>query len=160
MSKVIFLDYDGVVNTPMWKQKEDDTYCCTYNFPGNDKVNNEQAVQWLSEFCLKYNYSIVVTSTWRFDKNYKECLINAGLRPGIEILGRTKEIRNKDDYWLDHGYEIDEYLKEHPEITDYLIIDDEDCFLKHQKKYFIKTRDDVGFMKKDFIKAEKIIKAK
>lgn len=52
-------------------------------------------------FCLKYNYSIVVTSTWRFDKNYKECLINVGLRPGIEILGRTKEIRNKDDYLLD-----------------------------------------------------------
>lgn len=133
--KVIFLDYDGVVNIPMWHKKEDGTFYCTYNFPGHNRVNNEQAVQWISEFCLKYGYSIVVTSSWRFDDNYRECLINAGLRDGIQILGRTDEIRDKDDYWLDRGYEIDKYLKEHQEITDYLIIDDEDCFLDHQKSF-------------------------
>lgn len=157
MSKVVFLDYDGVVNTPMWHEK-DGKFVCTYAF--EHAVNNYQAVQWLSEFCLKYGYDIVVTSTWRKDPDYAQCLINAGLRDGIKILGRTKEIRGLDDYYRDRGHEVDDYLKEHPEITDYLIIDDEDCFLDHQKKFFIKTRDDVGFNEADFIKAKKIIGAR
>lgn len=48
MSKVIFLDYDGVVNTPMW---DTDGKHCSYAHPGDNKVNNFQAVQWLSEAC-------------------------------------------------------------------------------------------------------------
>ena len=63
-SRVVFLDYDqdGVVNTSMWNGKGTR---CTYNFPSDNKVNNFQAVQWLSEACQKFHYDIVVTSTWR-----------------------------------------------------------------------------------------------
>lgn len=69
---VVFLDYDGVVNTPMWNA---DGTRCSFGFPQDNKVNNFQCVQWVSEFCQKFNYSIVVSSTWRLDDNYKECLI-------------------------------------------------------------------------------------
>ena len=72
---VVFLDYDGVVNTPLW---DSEGKYCTYGFPEDNKVNNFQCVQWVSEFCQKFRYSIVVTSTWRFESNYKECLINGG----------------------------------------------------------------------------------
>lgn len=52
---VLFLDYDGVVNTPMW---DDDGKRCTFNFPSDNKVNNFQCVQWVSEFCQRYDYKI------------------------------------------------------------------------------------------------------
>lgn len=55
---VVFLDYDGVVNTPMLG--DDGIECCCY--PDDNKVNNVQAVQLVSDFCLKYDYSIVVSS--------------------------------------------------------------------------------------------------
>ncbi len=86
---VLFLDYDGVVNTPMWDETGEK---CTYNFPQDNKVNNFQCVQWVSEFCQKYGYSIVVSSSWRNRENYRECLLNGGLRDGIEILGKTPNL--------------------------------------------------------------------
>jgi hypothetical protein len=144
---VVFLDYDGVVNTPMWN--EGGTHC-SYNFPQDNKVNNFQAVQWVSEFCQKYHYSIVVSSTWRMDSNYKECLINGGLRDGIEIIGRTK-ILNKT-----RGSEIEQYLKEHPEVDNYLIFDDEEDFFDYQYSHLVLTDGAAGFMMNDFNKAVRL----
>ena len=144
---VIFLDYDGVVNTPMWN--EDGTQC-SYGFPKQGKVNNFQAVQWVSEFCQKYHYSIVVSSTWRMDDNYKECLINGGLRDGIEILGKTKILHKT------RGVEIEQYLKEHPEVDNYLIFDDEEDFFDYQYAHLVLTDDTVGFMMNDFKEAAKL----
>ena len=116
---VLFLDYDGVVNIPMW-DKEGKS--CRYNHPGDNAVNNFQAVQWVSEFCQKYNYNIVVTSTWRRSDNYKECLINGGLREGVNIAGAVPSL-----IWArSRGEEIGKYLEENPEVKRYIIFDDED----------------------------------
>ena len=147
--RVVFLDYDGVVNTPMWSE---DGKVCSFAHPEDNKVNNFQCVQWVSEFCQKYEYSIVVTSTWRFSNNYKECLINGGLRDGIKILGRTPHI-----YDGNRGDEIIKYLKNHPEIDDFLIIDDdcfdmEDCLLDR----FVKCDSNAGFTATQMLRAERI----
>lgn len=115
---VVFLDYDGVVNTPMW---DAEGKRCRFNFPEDNKVNNFQSVQWVSEFCEKLGYSIVVTSTWRIDPNYEACLKNGGLREGIEIVGKTPSLRSEP-----RGEEIKAYLTSHPEIESFLIFDDED----------------------------------
>jgi hypothetical protein len=147
-SRIVFLDYDGVVNTPMWN--EEGTRC-SYNFPSDNKVNNFQAIQWLSEACQKFGYDIVVTSTWRWDSNYKDCLINGGLRPGIEILGKTPTIMNQP-----RGVEIKTYLEEHPEINYYIIIDDDLDMLPEQIGHFIKTDPYVGFTLNSFVKFEEI----
>ena len=151
-TRVIFLDYDGVVNTPMWNDKG--THC-SYNFPSDGKVNNFQAVQWISECCQKFHYDIVVTSTWRMKDNYKDCLINGGLRPGIEILGRTEDLWHQDHDTC-RGDEIAKYLADHPEINYYMIVDDEDDMLPEQKDHFIQTNGDVGFSLADFVRFEKI----
>lgn len=151
-TRVIFLDYDGVVNTPMWNDKGTK---CTYNFPKDNKVNNFQAVQWISECCQKFHYDIVVTSTWRWSPNYQDCLINGGLRPGIEILGRTENLWHPDHDTC-RGDEIAKYLADHSEINYYMIIDDEDDMLPEQKDHFIQTNDDVGFNISDFKRFEKI----
>ena len=147
-SRVVFLDYDGVVNTPMWNAEGSQ---CSYNFSNHGKVNNFQAVQWVSEACQKFGYDIVVTSTWRLWDNYKECLINGGLRPGIDILGKTDRLRDSC-----RGAEIKKYLEEHPEILYYIIIDDEDDILSEQRGHFVLTNGDTGFNFSEFEKFEQI----
>ena len=151
--RIIFLDYDGVVNTPMWNKEGTR---CDYSHPFNGRVNNFQAVQWLSEICQKFGYNVVVTSTWRKSNNYKDCLVNGGLRKGIEVIGRTKDLWREDGD--SRGDEIKEYLTSHPEIKFYLIIDDEDVPLEEHRSHFIQTNGDVGITLSDYIKAENIIK--
>lgn len=136
LSRVVFLDYDGVVNTPMWNEKGTK---CSFNFPEHNKVNNFQAVQWVSEFCQKCHYSIVVTSTWRMDRNWRECLTNGGLRSGIDILGCT------DTYGEKRGEEIKRYLEQHPEIKYYIIVDDDNDMLEEQQSHFVQTKTNMGF---------------
>lgn len=141
-SRVLFLDYDGVVNTLMWNEKGTKV---SYNFPSDNKVNNFQAVQWLSAFCLKCKYDIVVTSSWREERNYKECLINGGLRKGVEILGCTKEPDGKS-----RGEEIADYLNAHPEIKHYIIVDDEDDLLPEQRSHLVKVNGNYGFLEPEY----------
>ena len=132
----------------MWNEKGTG---CRFNWPSDGKVNNFQAVQWLSEACQKFHYDIVITSTWRFHDNYKECLINGGLRNGIKILGKTPSLNHQS-----RGAEIKAYLDSHPEITYYVIVDDEADILPDQVDHFIQTDDDTGFNYKDFRKFEEI----
>lgn len=146
---VIFLDYDGVVNTPIWSFRAG-KWICTYATPSDNKVNNEQAVQWLSEFCEKYGYSIVVSSTWRFDDNYKDCLRNAGLRNSIQIIGRTPYVSCGH-----RGDEIGKWLSEHPEVNKYLIFDDETDMLQH-KSHLVKCDTTRGFGLKELQEAESL----
>jgi len=141
---VVFLDYDGVVNTAMW---DDNGIDCRFNFPSDNKVNNFQAVQWVSEFCERYNYDIVVTSTWRVYDNYIECLRNGGLRGGIAVLGRTPEIHGGT-----RGDEVMAYLQEHTEIDNFIIFDDYSdmgCLSDH----LILCDTRVGFGMPEFYKA-------
>lgn len=126
---VIFLDFDGVVNTLMWKCRNG-KYSCEYNFPEDGSVNNYQAVQWVSEFCQEYGYSIVISSTWRNDglDVCKKCLVNGGLREGIKVIGVTP-ILNKQ-----RGDEISAWLKENPEVNGYLIFDDDRDMTVHMDR--------------------------
>jgi hypothetical protein len=149
---VVFLDYDGVVNTPMWNEEGTK---CRYNFPEDDKVNNFQCVQWVSEFCEKFGYDIVVSSSWRMDDNYIECLENGGLRSDVKVIGKTPVHRH--DY-VSRGGEIQEYLSAHPEIQFFLIFDDEDDF-----EYTPALRDRlvlcdpaIGFGMTEFFKAKRM----
>ena len=140
---VLFLDYDGVVNTIIWNENGTKA---GYNHHNDGKVNNFQAVQWVSEFCQKYDYKIVVTSTWRIWENYADCLRNGGLRPDVEILGCTGKST------LGRGAEIKDYLNEHPEITQYIVADDENAFEGYPDilERFIQCNHNGGFNYEEF----------
>ena len=117
--KVIFLDYDGVVNTPIW----DEQGKCKFNFPSDGKVNNYQAIMWLNYLCKKTGAKIIVSSTWRYcckKTSYQDCLYNAGLNKEIEIVGCTKWFGSET-----RKEEIKKYLQEHHDIQEYVILDDE-----------------------------------
>lgn len=149
---VVFLDYDGVVNTPMWNEAGTR---CGYNFPEDGRVNNFQCVQWVSEFCEKCGYDIVVSSTWRMDENYIDCLKNGGLRSGVKVIGKTPVHRH--DY-ATRGGEINAWLDKHPEIGLFLIFDDEDDFdyAPELREHLILCDPTIGYGMTEFYKAQRL----
>lgn len=154
--KVLFLDFDGVINTCMWYWKEDGTLGTRYNFPNHGCVNNWQAVQWVSEFCQKYDFKIVISSTWRRGSTLselKEILKNSGLRNGIEVVGKTPIL---DWKYSKRGDEISLYLEQHPEVTEYIIFDDDSDMTVHMGR-LIQTDGSAGFGIKEFGMASKLV---
>lgn len=127
--KVVFLDFDGVVNTRQWRQEENGKWVVRYNLASDGVVNDCQAVQWLSEFCEKYGYDIVVTSSWRLISgcDCENALRKAGLRDSVKVVGETADLENSRNLFQtrDRSHEIADYLINHPEIENYLILDDE-----------------------------------
>ena len=119
MNKVVFLDYDGVINRKMWTRL-DGEWVCRYGYPEDGRVNDCQAVQWVSEFCEKHGFDVVVTSTWRKYPEWESCLRGGGLREGVKVLGATA-LPTKE-----RAEEISDYLASHPEIDTYLIFDDKE----------------------------------
>lgn len=147
---VMFLDYDGVVNNVIW---DFDKNMARYNFPDDGCVNDLQAVRWISQICEDFGMDVVVTSSWRLRSNYKECLLNAGFKGG-NIIGRTPVLLNSS-----RSEEISEYLKEHPDIEEYVIVDDEsfdfdDC--STLCNHFHQVKGD-GFYYTDFCELTKLI---
>ena len=123
MKRIVFLDYDGVVNRKMWALVEG-KWVYRYGYPEDGKVNDVQAVQWVSEFCEKYGYDIVVTSTWRNYPEWEDCLRNAGLRESVKILGATSVSAQG------RIQEISDYLSCHSDVESFLIFDDNATYFK------------------------------
>ena len=151
---VIFLDFDGVVNIPMWYKDENGEWDCGYGMPKDGKVNCEQAVQWVSEFCEKFDYSIVVSSTWRIGENfdYAKCLYNSGLRSGIKVIGATPRL------YGERGEEISKWLSENPDVENYLIFDDDTDMGEHINR-LVKCNSVVGFTADSFNYATQLHRA-
>lgn len=134
--KVIFLDYDGVVNTLWFNDVNGEP---RFDFPNDNRVNNTQAIAWLNKLCRETGAKIVVSSTWRLYDNYKECLYNAGLNKDIEILGRTKKLGTA------RGIEIQDWLDEHQELNiEKFVILDDDMDMAHLMDYAVFTDVYIG----------------
>jgi hypothetical protein len=118
-----------------------------YNYPCHGKVNNFQAVTWVSQFCKKYQYQIVISSTWRKDSDCSQILYNSGLDKHIKIIGSTPVLDG-----MQRGDEITAYLKEHPEITGYLIFDDDSDMTVHMDR-LVKCNVYVGFTVNEYHQA-------
>ena len=137
--KVIFLDIDGVLNS------EEFAIWCN-EFPefvkksGSNWVDPD-AVKMITTICEEHDVKLVISSSWRmFDvqstidyfKNYRD------LTPLCKyIVGVTS--RNMDDrIWESRGEEIQQYLDAHPEVENYVIVDDDNDMLDSQRDHFVK----------------------
>jgi len=136
--KVIFLDIDGVLNNHA-------SLC--------------EGVHLLPEKCLLIEdlcehtgAQVVVSSTWRIGTDIKELkhiLWRSGLSNVLDKTPTSNGIR---------GGEIESWLKEHPEVEAYVIIDDDSDFLDYQKPYHIHTDMRTGLCRKHIKEAIKILK--
>lgn len=135
MSFVVFLDVDGVLNT---------TTSCVVAPSGLYKGVDYMRIELLAAAMKKsYNANqVVLTTTWKDlredDEDYLYLKDNL-LKYGINIIGKTK------DEMLD-GREIGimNYLKEHPEIDEFIILDDYPYGFKDYRKLWESFIDTQG----------------
>ncbi len=138
---IIFLDFDGVINTPIWreynrnKEHPNGIFRCDYAFPEDGFVNNFQAMCWLNELYSKIKYDIVVSSTWRNccgkskHKDVKdrleldEILYNSGLNKEIKIIGKTPSCEYIQG--ATRGNEIKKWINDNNFSGKFIILDDD-----------------------------------
>lgn len=115
VSSVVFLDVDGVLNTR--------TSCV--QAPSGIYIGVDEARILVLSKAMKETYTdgVVLTSTWKNMKNDSEdyiYLVKSLENHGIKILGKTEEERTSQ-----RELGILNYLELHPEIEDFVILDDQ-----------------------------------
>lgn len=110
--KVIFLDVDGVLNSDEYFDK-----IKNLNIDGIQSEIDVEKIKLLNIAINETKVKIVLTSSWRYTRNAQE------LRKLLSEYGistdSTPFIQNE------RGLEIKQYLYEHPDVEDFVIVDDE-----------------------------------
>ena len=140
--KVIFLDFDGVLATEDYTDE-----LLTTGQKIKDKFGtlfNPNCVNWLEWIISQTNAQIVITSSW---KNYLSQwsivrMWKCRNMPG-EIIGVTSS------FSIYRGDEIDNWLSKHPQVINYVIIDDMDYkqFRQEQGAHLVTTNHFSGLDK-------------
>lgn len=163
MRKIIFLDIDGVLNSHIiaseWKARNSKNGGYGGWFKEGDPLSKE-VIKWghknlenLQEIVDQTNAKIVISSTWRIHfsiETFKEMFTIYGWKDA-PIIDRTP------GGYKTRGLEINRWLKDHPEVESYVIIDDFDEFMISQKKNFVNTDPEIGLTYKDAINAINIL---
>lgn len=136
--KVIFIDFDGVITTPETKWNIGLVY-----------------IKRIKEICDKTEAKLVISSSWQLytgTKNMsREEKVDYWLK-GI-LMKDYRGYINKffknytydmsgrfyGEYGPGRGADIKSWLVRHPEVTDYVIIDDEGDMLDEQLFHFVQT---------------------
>lgn len=121
--KVLFLDIDGVLNNDIYKDQ---------NLPYPLSEFDPACVRCVNKIIEETGCEVVLSSDWRFTPEVNTILRKAGLAK--DLYGATPYLLG-----VARGYEIQRYLNEHPEISNYAILDDIDQMLYVQRPHFAKT---------------------
>ena len=154
MNNIVFLDFDGVVNTIYWSKGPDGVYNQNALKSGHQELNNKQAIGWLNELYRQCPYNIVVSSTWRIGMSVEELqllLLKSGLHPDIKVIGKTPVLHTE------RGEEIQQWIDDHSFTGNFIIVDD-DSDMCELLPYLIQCDTYIGFTFYDFQKSIQILK--
>lgn len=155
MSKIIFLDFDGVITT----------------LKSNWHLDKGK-MEMVKQICDATGAKIVISSSWRRYtlEQTLELITTKQIeksRPPFlypeDVIGITarmyafKSGNRETHYSLYRGVEIEQWLSEHQDVTNYVILDDDSDMLLCQKKNFIKTHAFRGISKCDVERAINIL---
>lgn len=171
--KVIFLDIDGVMNSKTWYTKMRAKNWEWYHMAGKYLAYsiNPRAVVLLNSIVEQTGAKIVLSSSWRLGPPL--CSLQEDFKKlNIDIFDKTpcwgeygvtdwkKEIDENGISKIKiipRGEIIDKYLSEHPEVENYVILDDIDEFTKEQYSHFVQIKMEHGLTKRHVTKAIKIL---
>lgn len=164
--KILFLDHDGVIClSTEWGSR-------FKNKEGFDSLFdrfNEKAIKVLNEIIEETDCEIVISSDWRFHctlDEMKELYKIRGVKKSPIDYTRNdldwklfKDISPNHELEVTRCLEIKDWIKEHPEITHWVAVDDMDLSNKHEwgLDNFVNTPRSKEGIKQSGIK-EKIIK--
>ena len=150
---IVFLDFDGVVETIYWKQDKNGTWNLNIHKSGHNELNNKQAIGWLNELYSKVPYDIVVSSSWRIGMTIEELqnlITNSGFNPNIKVIGITPILHQQ------RGKEIQQWIDDNNFTGKFIIIDD-DSDMCHLLPLLVRTDCQLGFTIYDYQKSLKLL---
>lgn len=142
--KIIFLDFDGVITT--------------YNSKWKIDMNN---IKIINDICDKTNAKIVVTSSWRIGHRGDVLAFNGYLTQYIIEHNYLDNVQDTFDKFIGNivgmtesiggwrGDEIKLYMNEHPEVENYVILDDDSDMCDYQLFNFVQTDTYEGITERD-----------
>lgn len=133
MMKAIFLDVDGILNS--------DEYFDSVSDSDDDSIENEidmDKIKLLKEAVDLTDAQVVLSSSWRYTRkaqSLRELLIENGIVTDVAPFLQNKR-----------GLEIKSWLKNNPDVDDFVILDDEvfDSYDDFLLSKLIKTSDSNG----------------
>lgn len=159
VAKIIFLDFDGVLNNQLW-------YVANKGSRGRDDLD-PQAIKYLNNLISETSAFVVVSSTWRLGRTVEELqeILDRNGFTGT-VIGKTKDLRiGQDGDCVLRGNEILCWLKDNPQLygcsywdyKNYVIFDDDSDMLLWQKDNYIQTDAYCGLTPTNCYKAKKIL---
>ena len=140
--KVIFLDIDGVLNDGIRIMETDS------DFPSKEHLDCLKAIVDATDA------KIVLSSTWRLFPSSKNIVKNCLRNIGSDIYDITKELPKG------RGAEIKEWLSRHPEVNQFVILDDDIADIKpYYPANIVKTTFYKGLLPHHIEPAIKILNA-
>lgn len=146
---VIFLDFDGVVETIYWEKNENGVWDYNVHKYGRGELNNKQAIGWLNELYKHVPYDIVVSSSWRIGMSVEDLqhtITNSGFDPNIKVIDKTPQLHQA------RGIEIQQWIDDNDFKNKFIIIDD-DSDMCHLLPLLVRTDCQLGFTIYDYNKA-------
>lgn len=141
--KVIFLDFDGVLNSEVFFKASGNRYL--------PETLDRAAVTRLNAMIARTGAKVVVSSTWRLGYSLEQLRDILG-RHGFagEVIGVTPEIRGVDEDGISvtrpsaRGLEIQRWIDDQPAPPETLVILDDEADMEHLGNRLIRTQFDTG----------------
>lgn len=163
MTRVLFLDVDGVLNSDFWNDKHQREI-------SDGTLIDEEKVKILAELVKRTNAKIILHSGWRswFDAELNplrietERLIDMFAKAGLSIEGltpdlTTEEIRRTKRFSLVKAEEILLWLKSNNDVSGWVVIDDLNLHNFQVEKHQVMPNPIIGLTLEDIEKAEQIL---
>lgn len=163
MSRVIFLDIDGVLNAEFWNESHQKEI-------SDGQLIDRDKVKLLAQLIDRTDAQIILHSGWRFwfDEERKplrkeaERLVEMLAGEGMAIAGftpdlTTEEIRRTKKFSLVKADEILLWLKMHEDVEGWVVLDDLELHNICVKGHQVKTDQTVGLTLEDVDEAVEML---
>lgn len=151
MRKIIFLDVDGVLNSEEFSRWLFDNHEKKYR---GYELLDQRAILCLQDIVFVTGAEIVLSSSWRLSSKCSEQLRQQLLPYGLQFIDKTISLPYED-----RGEEIKEWLSRHPDVSHYVILDD-DSDMFDIKDHLIQTTFYKGLLPEHAAKAIEMLTTK
>ena len=160
--KILFLDVDGVLNSRDFLMRVKSSAEHSSGLSDEHELD-PAAVTLLNEIVAATGAAIVISSSWRHDHSSDEMQHLLNLRGFVgTVIDSTPWQRSELSLepWEDakRGHEIAAWLRKHPEVESFVIIDD-DSDMAHLRHKLVKTTFDHGLTRSHVVDAIEMLRA-
>lgn len=165
MSKVLFLDIDGVLNSSFWNDSHQREI-------SDGTLIEDEKIRLLAGLVKRTGAKIILHSGWRtwFDAEIKplrreaERLLELLKKEGLRLNGvtpdlTTEEIRKTKKFSLVKAEEILLWIRAHEDVTDWVVLDDLGLHNARVEEHQVRPDPAVGLTPEDVEKAVRILNA-